>query len=245
MDATDATDWLADTQTSYDTVAQGYAELFQDGLARHPHVRGALALFAELLRDVGGPVLDAGCGIGLLCGPLRDLGLDVFGIDLSPGMLAIARRRHPELRFEVGSLTDLDVADASVGGVLAFYSVIHVPDEEIPGVFAHFRRVLRPGGVAMIGFHVGDEARLKTEGYGGRPMKVVVHLRPVDRMASWLREAGFTLETSILTLPDDPVPGGILLVRRGAEDSAQAEDSAPMESTLGSGKLISGTDHSP
>jgi len=87
--------WLTDTKASYNTVAASYAEMFHDGLARHPYVRGALALFAELLRDVGGPVLDVGCGIGLLTGPLRDLGFEAFGIDVSPGMLAIARRATP------------------------------------------------------------------------------------------------------------------------------------------------------
>jgi SAM-dependent methyltransferase len=209
-------EWLADTRTSYDTVAESYAEMFHDRLARYPDVRGALAWFAELLRDVGGPVLDAGCGTGLLTGHLRDLGVEAFGIDLSPGMLAIARRDHPDLRFEIGSITDLDVPDSSVGGVLAFYSVIHVPDAEIPAVLAHFHRVLRPGGVTMIGFHVGDRRNHKTQGYGGHPMNVYVHQRPIDRMATWLRQAGFTIEAQIVTDPSEPVPGGILLARRPA-----------------------------
>jgi SAM-dependent methyltransferase len=213
-------DWLADTRASYDSAAPGYAERFHDGLARHPYVRGALALFAELLRDVGGPVLDAGCGTGLLSARLHELGLDVIGVDLSPGMLQIARRDHPTLRFEVGSMTELDLPDASVAGVLAFYSVIHVPDEAVPTVLTHFHRVLRPGGVAMLGFHVGDECRYKSEGYGGRPMRLQVHLRPLDRMAGWLRDAGFTVEARILTEPGEPVPGGILLARRPAPDPA-------------------------
>lgn len=207
-------DWLSDVRASYDSAAPGYAELFHDGLARYPYVRGALALFAEVLRDVGGPVLDAGCGIGLLSAPLHNLGLEVIGVDLSPGMLQIARRDHPDLRFEVGSMTDLDLPDNSVGGVLAFYSLIHVPDEQVPAVLAHFHRVLRPGGVTMLGFHVGDEHRHKTQGYGGRPMRLDIHLRPVDRMTDWLRDAGFTVEARILTDPDEPVPGGILLARR-------------------------------
>lgn len=146
-----------DTKASCDAVAASYADMFDDGLDRQPYVRGALALFAELLRDVEGPVLDVGCGIGLLAGPLQDLGLEVFGIGLSPGMPAIALRHHPDLRFEIGSMTDLDVPDSSIGGLLAFSSVIHVPDEQIPMVFTHFLRVLRPGGLAMIGFHIGDE----------------------------------------------------------------------------------------
>lgn len=206
--------WLADTRVSYDTVADSYAELFRDRLVGHPYVRAALAMFAELLRDVEGPVLDAGCGTGLLAGHLRDLGVDVFGIDLSPEMIRIARRDHPDLTFSVGSMTHLELPDRSVGGVLAFYSVIHVPDEAVPTVFAHFHRVLRPGGIAMIGFHVGDKDHYKTQGYGGHPMKVHVHLRPLDRVAGWLREAGFELEAQVLTEPDQAVPGGILVARR-------------------------------
>lgn len=208
--------WLTDIRTSYDTVAESYAALFHDGLARHADARGALAWFAELLRGVGGPVLDAGCGTGLITGHLRELGVDAFGLDLSPGMIEIARRDHPDLKFEVGSMTELDLPDSSVGGVLAFYSVIHIPDEEIPAVLAGFHRIIRPGGIAMLGFHVGDEHRHRTQGYGGYPMNLYVHRRPVDRVAGWLRGAGFTVEAQILSQPDDPVPGGIIIARRPA-----------------------------
>jgi SAM-dependent methyltransferase len=131
-------------------------------------------------------------------------------------MIAIARRDHPELEFHIGSMTDLDVPDCSVGGVLAFYSLIHIPDEEIPSVLSHFHRVIRPGGIAMLGFHVGDERRHKAQGYGGHAMNLYVHWRPVDRVAGWLRDAGFTVEAQALLSPDDPVPGGIILARRPA-----------------------------
>ncbi|WP_367127287.1 class I SAM-dependent methyltransferase [Saccharothrix sp. HUAS TT1] len=209
-------DWLTDTRTSYDAVAESYADFGREALARKPVLRGVLALFAEAARAVGGPVADVGCGPGLVTAHLRDFGLDAFGIDLSPRMVGIARRDHPGLRFEVGSMTDLDLPDGSVGGVLAFYSVIHVPDEEVPGALAHFHRVLRPGGVAMLGFHVGDVSRFKTEGYGGHPMALHVHRRTVERMSAWLRDAGFTVEAQVLLDPDEEVPGGAVLARRGA-----------------------------
>ncbi|GAA1934243.1 hypothetical protein GCM10009837_70120 [Streptomyces durmitorensis] len=64
------------------------------------------------------------------------------------------------------------MADASVSGLVAWYSLIHIPDDEISSVLAHFRRVLRPGGPLLLSFHVGDESQLKTAGYGGHPMKV-------------------------------------------------------------------------
>jgi hypothetical protein len=128
-------------------------------------------------------------------------------------MIDVARRDHPGLRFEVGSMTELDLADASVAGLLAFWSLIHVPDAAVPTVFGHFRRVLRPGGPLMLGFHVGDESRLKTRGYGGHPMKVRVNLRQPGQVAAWLREAGFTVEAQLLLDPEDSVPGAILFAR--------------------------------
>ncbi|WP_391858644.1 class I SAM-dependent methyltransferase [Streptomyces rugosispiralis] len=90
---------------------------------------------------------DVGCGPGHVTAHLNELGVDAFGIDLSSVMIDVARRDHPRLRFEVGSMTDLDLADASVVGLLAFWSLIHVPDEAVPTVFGHLRRVLRPGGL--------------------------------------------------------------------------------------------------
>jgi SAM-dependent methyltransferase len=186
-------------------------------LDAHPVVRGVLALFAERVRTVGGPVVDVGCGPGHVTANLRDLGLDAFGIDLSPEMVRLARRDHPGLRFEVGSMTDLDVPDGSVGGALAWYSTQHVPDDDLPAVAAHLHRVLRPGGVAMLGFHVGDRSTLKTEGYGGHPMRIHVHRRPVERVADWLRDAGFVIEALVLLDPDDDVPGGVVLARRESQ----------------------------
>ncbi|MFC7760271.1 methyltransferase domain-containing protein [Catellatospora bangladeshensis] len=157
--------WLADTRTSYDTVAASYTELLRDGLAAQPYLRAALALFAEQVRTAGGgPVADIGCGPGHVTAHLQGLGADAFGVDLSPAMIEAARRAHPALRFEVGSMTDLDLPDASVAGLLAFWSLIHIPDEVVPTVFAHFRRVMRPGAPLLIGFHLGDGTRLKTEG---------------------------------------------------------------------------------
>lgn len=204
--------WLADTRTSYDTVAEAYAELVRDAVAEQPYLRAALRLFADLVHAAGGgPVADVGCGPGHFTAHLRTLGVDAFGIDLSPGMIDIARRDHPELRFEVGSMTDLSLADGETAGLLVSWSLIHIPDDEIPAVFAQFRRVLRLGGPLMVGFHVGNEVRLKTEGYGGHPMKVLSHRRQPDQVAAWLREAGFVVQASMVFGLDESVPGAVLL----------------------------------
>lgn len=213
--AVDADDWLADTRTSYDTVAVSYADQLRDALAGQPYLRAALALFADSVRAAGGgPVADVGCGPGEITAHLNELGVDAFGIDLSPGMIEVARREHPVLRFEVGSMTNLDLPAASVAGLLAWWSLIHIPDNEVPAVLGHFHRVLRPGGPLQVGFHVGDESRLKTQGYGGHSMRVHVHRRQPEQVVSWLRHAGFEVEAQMLLDPDEEVPQAVLFARR-------------------------------
>ncbi|MEK6438927.1 class I SAM-dependent methyltransferase [Pseudonocardia sp. T1-2H] len=209
--------WLSDTRSSYNTDASGYTEKIRGLLGASPYLRASLALFAELVHGAGGgPVVDVGCGPGYVTGHLHDAGVDAFGIDLSPEMIAIARRDYPDLRFEVGTMTDLDLADGSVAGVLAFWSVIHVPDHAMPGVFEQFRRVLRPGGPLLVGFHVGDETRHTSEGYTGRPINVESHQRQPSKVVGWLRAAGFTIEAELVIGPDKDVPGAVIFARSSA-----------------------------
>jgi SAM-dependent methyltransferase len=206
--------WLSDTRSSYDTDASGYVEKVRGLLGERPYLRASLALFAELVHGAGGgPVADVGCGPGYVTGHLHELGVDAFGIDISPEMIAIARRDYPDLRFEVGTMTDLDLADDSVAGVLAFWSVIHVPDHAMPGVFEQFRLVLRPGGPLLVGFHVGDDTRHTSEGYTGRPINVDSHHRRPSKIAGWLRDAGFTIEAELVIEPDEDVPGAVIFAR--------------------------------
>ena len=209
--------WLSTTRTSYDADADGYAEKVRGLLDGSPYLRASLALFADLVRDAGGgPVADVGCGPGYVTRHLHDLGVDAFGIDLSPEMIEIARRDHPDLRFEVGTITDLDLADESVAGVLAFWSVIHVPDDAVPGVFGQFHRVLRAGAPLLVGFHVGDQTRHTSEGYSGRTIDVDSHYRRPDQVSRWLRDAGFSIEAELVMRPDEEIPGAIIFARRHA-----------------------------
>jgi SAM-dependent methyltransferase len=203
--------WLSETRSSYDTDAVGYADKVRGLLGEMPYLRASLALFAELVHSAGdGPVADVGCGPGYVTGYLHDAGVDAFGIDLSPEMVAIARRDYPNLRFDVGTMTNLDLADHSVVGIVAFWSVIHVPDHAIPGVFEQFRRVLRPQGLLLVGFHVGDETRHTSEGYTGRPINVDSHRRRPSTIMDWLRDAGFTIEAELVIGPDEDVPGAVI-----------------------------------
>jgi ubiquinone/menaquinone biosynthesis C-methylase UbiE len=69
-----ADDWPIDTRDSYDAVAVGYADLLRDALTGYPHLRAALASFAELVHAAGGgPVADVGCGPGHVTAHLHEL----------------------------------------------------------------------------------------------------------------------------------------------------------------------------
>ncbi len=190
--------FLTSTRSSYDTVAPEYDVHFRDELARRPWDRAVLTVFAELVRDRSpGPVADIGCGTGHQTAFLRSLGMDVFGVDLSPGMLAVARREHPDIRFAVGSMLALDLADGCVGGLLAYYSTIHVPDDLLPTVLVEFTRVLAPGGHLLLAFQVGDEPLRLSEAFG-LPIALEFHRRRPDRMAELVAEAGLVVRSRLV-----------------------------------------------
>jgi SAM-dependent methyltransferase len=207
-------DWLTDIRTSYDTVAESYAELLRDALAGNPWDRALLGLFAELVAAAPGPVADVGCGPGRITAHLRALGLRAVGLDLSPGMVAVGRREHPDLPLAVGSMTALPLAPASLAGLVAWYSVIHLSDDALPDVLAGFARVLRPGGVLLLASQSGEGSQLKTEGYGGHPMAVRVHRRTPERLAALLEDAGLAVAGSLLRREaDTPSPAAFVLAR--------------------------------
>lgn len=207
--------WLDETRASYDADAPGYRDEVDGILDRLPHLRAHLRLFADLIgRTANGPVADIGCGPGYATGLLHDLGLDAFGIDLSPEMIEIARREHPGIPFEVGTMTDLDLEDESLAGLIAFWSTIHIPDDSMPGVLDGFHRILRTGGSALIGFHVGEGLTHSSSGYTRRPISLDTHLRRMDTMSGWLRAAGFAIDSETLFRPDERTPAALVLAHR-------------------------------
>ena len=207
--------WLHDMRRSYDVVAADYAQLLRDELRAKPLDRAMLAAFAEVVRaGGGGPVADLGCGPGRITAHLAALGLDVHGVDLSSAMVDVARRTYPGLRFDEGSMTDLDLADGALAGIVAWYSVIHTPTDRLPEVFAEFARVLRPGGELLMAFQVGSD-QVRLEQADGHPVSLVVHRRWPDEVTDVLRDAGLDVHARMVREPErwEKCPQAYLLAR--------------------------------
>ncbi|MGW6981284.1 class I SAM-dependent DNA methyltransferase [Streptomyces sp. NPDC054932] len=213
------TSYLSSVRASYDAVAVDYARLLGSELAGKPLDRAMLAAFAEYVRDDAGgggrAVADLGCGPGRVTAHLDGLGVRAFGVDLSPAMVAVARRTYPGLRFEVGSMTALDVADGVLGGVLAWYSTVHTPPSGLPAVFAEAARVLAPGGHLLIAFRAGDE-RIRLDHAYGHPVELDVYRTPPELIAGLLAGAGLTEVARLVrgAGPDEQSPQGFLLARK-------------------------------
>ncbi|PWV57976.1 class I SAM-dependent methyltransferase [Nocardiopsis sp. L17-MgMaSL7] len=186
------------TRAAYDGVVELYASMFAGRLETQPFSRNMIGTFAELVRGTGNPLAaDVGCGPGHLTAMLNDLGLDAFGLDLSPAMVAHARRAYPSLRFDEARMETLPVEDDALGGVLAHYSMIHTPPGELPALLDEQVRVLAPGGLLLVSFFATD---------GPEPVRfdhkvAPAHSWPVDRFAGLLAEAGLTVFARLIHDP--------------------------------------------
>lgn len=153
---------LATVRTDYDAMADAYTAFIGDAFTGSPLNHVLVQAFADLVRQAGGgTVADVGCGPGHVTAYLRDRGVDAFGIDLSPRLIATAREAHPGIRFDVGDMGSLDVGNGSLAGVLANYSIIHTPPDRLAAVLGELSRVLAPGGHLLVAFQAladGDDA---------------------------------------------------------------------------------------
>ena len=211
-------DFLDRTRSGYDAAAVEFAAMFEHHLDDKPIERALLTAFADLVRATGNPeVADVGCGTGVTTRILADLGVTPTGIDLSPNMIVEARARAPGLRFEVGSMTSLDLPDAAVGGICAWYSTIHVPDSHLPQAFSEFHRVLVDGGVALVAFQVGSRPRRLTEAFGVALDLEFVRRTP-EAVAAALESAGLPVHSRTVREPDDDggdaTPQAFLVARK-------------------------------
>lgn len=196
---------LEDLRSAYGARASEYV----DAVGRIEHVASAdLALVGRWARDLEGPVLDVGCGPGQWTAHLAGLGVDVGGVDPVPEFVEIAKAAHPGIRFRLGRAEDLGVEDGSLGGVLAWYSLIHTHPERIDEALAEFVRCVRPGGGLAIGFFTGPRREPFDHAV------TTAYYWPVEMLVSEVERAGFAVtHTETRTDPGARPHGALLAVR--------------------------------
>lgn len=203
---------------AYDAVAADYAEHLPDTRAESALDLAVLDHFAASVAGRG-QVLDAGCGAGRMTRHLADRGCAVEGVDLSPAMVAAARRVHPDLTFTVGSLDDLPHRDAQFAGLLLWYSTIHTPPEHLDRIFAEAVRVLSPGGHLLVAFQAGHGTRDVGAAYRrfGHDVHLLRHLTTADAMGDQLRAAGLTEDCCLVRAPQgaESEHQAVVLAHRG------------------------------
>ena len=168
-------------RNTYNKTARAYAEQFFGELDGKPLDRILLERFAKEAHDLG-TVVDLGCGSGQTTSYLFNCGIeDILGVDISKEMVAVAGENCPEIEFETGNMLDLRFEDNSIGAILAFYSIVHFDLAEVSKATREFYRVLKPGGIVLFSFHVG-EGSVEPEEFLGEPTDIVFNYFNVDRV---------------------------------------------------------------
>jgi SAM-dependent methyltransferase len=193
---------MTDVRTSYDRVADEYVARIYGELQHKPFDREMLDRFAARVKPHG-LICDLGCGPGHVARYLYDSGARVCGVDLSPEMLRHARRLNPGIELNQGDMMALGIADGEWAGVTAFYSIIHIAPANLPRVLDKIRRVLRPGGLLLLAFHLGDDREVHLEELWGHSISLDFYFYTSDEMKQSLKSAGFLVEE---TIERDPYP---------------------------------------
>lgn len=182
-----------DFQTSCDRLAEKYACQFWDEIDRKPFDKKILDWLVEKVDGLG-VVCDVGCGAGQVARYLHSCGIKVCGIDLSAEMVRQAQRLNPDISFQQGDMKELaEIGDEAFGGIVSFYSIVHVPRSEVIQTLRELKRVLCSRGVLLITFYVGKGV-LHVEELWGEKVSVHFVLFEAGEMKEYLKEAGFKVE---------------------------------------------------
>lgn len=178
-----------ETRDAYERYSAAYIASFPSVAATDPQDRDLIQAWAMAQ---SGPLLDVGCGPGHWTGWLHGQGLDIAGIDPVPAFIEQARSNHPDVRFRIGRAEALGVEPASLAGILAWYSLIHIDPDRLGATLSEFARALRPGGGLCIGFFAGP----KLVPFEHPVAKA--YFWPVSRLTEVIELAGFSVTSTVL-----------------------------------------------
>jgi SAM-dependent methyltransferase len=192
----------SNVQASYDRVADEYARHLYDELRHKPLDRQLLDKFAGNVRGTG-LACDLGCGPGQVARYLHEHGVAVCGMDLSQGMVERARELNPGIEFLQGDMRSLDRPDEVWAGIAAFYAIVNLPPVDVAQAIREMWRVLRPGGLLLLSFHIGDEVSY-VEDLWGCAVCLDFYFFQTEDVAGNLAAAGFELEEIVEREPYAP-----------------------------------------
>jgi SAM-dependent methyltransferase len=132
-----------------------------------------------------------------------DAGTIVFGLDISQRMIEQARQLNPDISFQEGNMLALDLPSAMLGGIAAFYAIVNIPKESLPLVFREMERVLQPGGLLLLAFHMGDETLHPNELWG-QTVSMDFFLFPPPTIRHYEEAAGLAIEEVLEREPYPP-----------------------------------------
>jgi len=177
---------------AYDRVADEYVRRIYDELRHKPLDCALLDQFAASIPS-GQLVCDLGCGPGHVGRYLKERGLCVCGVDLSKEMVSRARKLNPGIEFSSGDMQALPVPDEAWGGIVAFYAIVNLPNSEVGSAFREMWRVLRPGGLLLVSFHIGDEV-VHLSNWWDIDVSIDFHFFPTELISNHMRAAGFEVK---------------------------------------------------
>lgn len=186
----------------YDTVAIEYSGTFSGEHEKKPKDQEILRRFSIEIGDKR-PVWDFGCGPGQTTKYLRDLGIEISGLDLSEKTLEQARTVHPEIHFQKGNILELEFENDSIAGVVAFYAIVHFTEEQVGRAFREVFRVLQPGGIFLFTFHIGEET-IHIDEFLGKKVDIDFMFFTTDFISRCLKDCGFE---KIEITEREPYPG--------------------------------------
>lgn len=193
---------ISDVQLCYDRVADEYARRIYGELEHKPLDRQLLTRFAESVRNTG-MVCDLGCGPGHVARYMQACGVEVCGMDLSPGMIECARQLNPGIPFSQGDMRALPVADHAWAGIAAFYAIVNLSPVDLAKALHEMLRVLQPGGRLLLSFHIGDDTS-QVEDMWNRGTALEFSFFRVNTVAGHIRSAGFEIEEIVEREPYPP-----------------------------------------
>jgi SAM-dependent methyltransferase len=185
---------------TYNATAESYAATRIDELSKKHLDRLILKEFARLNKDVG-ICADFGCGPGQTTKFLFDAGLkDIIGIDISPGMVNVAQRIFPYIKFETGDLLALPYNANYFASAVAFYAIVHFDYEQIARVFKEVNRVLKKGAPFLFSFHVGEET-VHFDKANDIDVDIDLHFFQTNRILELLLDNKFRIIDAVERLP--------------------------------------------